>query len=66
MQATIISPAVFDYLALAQALSIPPKEVATLEQQVRNEFPHDDMLMELHLLRAVKAYANKNHLSVTP
>jgi hypothetical protein len=60
MPATITSPLMFDYLTLAQELSLSQKEIAMLEEQVQREFPHDDMLRELHLLRAVDAYASKS------
>jgi hypothetical protein len=50
---------VFDYRASVQALHVPLAEVVKLEKQAKHEFPHDEMLMELHLLRAIKAYANQ-------
>jgi hypothetical protein len=31
-----------------------------MEKEVRYEFPEDPMLMELHILRAIRSYAAKN------
>jgi len=50
----------FDYRLAAQNLHIPLKVVHDLEEEVRQEFPSDAMLMELHILRALRAYAGKN------
>jgi hypothetical protein len=47
----------FDYRSLGEALAVPPEIVQQFEQEARNEFPFDKMLMEIHILRAVKAYA---------
>jgi hypothetical protein len=47
----------FDYRSLGEKLAVPPKIVQKIEEEARNEFPFDNMLMEIHILRAVKAYA---------
>jgi hypothetical protein len=47
----------FDYATAAKELHVPSHIVRELESQVRAEFPNDSMLMELHMLRAVKAKA---------
>ena len=49
----------FDYQSVAKKLQISPKVVRTLEDQGKKEFPRDQMLMELHILRALNAYINK-------
>jgi hypothetical protein len=33
-------------------------------KEIREEIPNDKMIMELHILRALKAYANKHKLAV--
>jgi hypothetical protein len=30
------------------------------EQEAKDEFPNDVMLRELHIMRALKSYSNKN------
>ncbi|MDR3297715.1 MAG: hypothetical protein LBS94_05725 [Prevotellaceae bacterium] len=50
----------FDYLSAAKAMQIPAAVVQDLEAQVQQEFPNDAMLMELHVLRALNAYASKH------
>jgi hypothetical protein len=49
----------FDYQSAAKELKIPPKVVRELEEEVKQEFPNDAMLRELHILRALNMYANK-------
>ncbi len=45
----------FDYRAAAQRAGIADEDVARLCQVVRDEFPDDEMMFELHVLRAVLA-----------
>ena len=45
----------FDYRAAAQRAGIADQDVARLCQVVRDEFPDDEMMFELHVLRAVLA-----------
>ena len=47
----------FDYRSLVKKLTIPPEIVQKLEEEARDEFPFDNMLMEIHVLRAIKAYS---------
>jgi len=47
----------FDYRSLGEKLAVPPKIVQKIEEEAHTEFPFDNMLMEIHILRAVKAYA---------
>jgi hypothetical protein len=49
----------FDYQSVAKKLQIPSQILQDLEEQGKKEFPGDAMLMELHVLRALNAYANK-------
>jgi len=48
---------IFDYWRLGKELSVPKEIIQELEEEVRKEFPFDSMLAEIHILRAVKAYA---------
>ena len=49
----------FDYRSLGENLAIPKDIVQKLEEEARNEYPSDNMLMEIHVLRAIKSYAKK-------
>ncbi len=45
----------FNYEKIAKKAGIPSDKLEALCEIVRQEFPHDDMMYELHLLRACKA-----------
>jgi len=45
----------FDYEGVAQEAGIPDDKLAALCRQVREEFPYDDMMYELHVLGACMA-----------
>ena len=45
----------FDYEKVAREANIPPEALSELCRQVREEFPTDDMMYELHLLRVCMA-----------
>jgi len=47
----------FDYRSLGEELAVPSEVIQQYEQEAYKEFPFDNMLMEIHILRAVKAYA---------
>lgn len=49
----------FDYRAAARAAKISPAALRTLESEAADEFPGDPMLMELHILRAVRAHGGR-------
>ena len=34
---------------------LSPKEIEKIQQDVRNEFPNDDMMYELHIIRILNA-----------
>jgi hypothetical protein len=55
---------VFDYKSAAKDMKIPYNVVLDMEKEVRYEFPEDPMLMELHILRAIRSYAAKNRKTV--
>jgi len=48
----------FDYLTLGKELAVPSEIIQQFEEEAHKEFPFDNMLMEIHVLRAVKAYTN--------
>ena len=52
---TIFAP-VFDYRSVAEARGVPYNVLLGIEAEARAEFPQDSMMMELHILRAVKRY----------
>jgi hypothetical protein len=52
----------FDYRSLGENLAISKEVVKKFENEARNEFPFDNMLMEIHVLRAIKFYAKTNTL----
>ena len=45
----------FDYESIAKKADIPAPKLDALRKIVRQEFPQDDMMYELHLLRACMA-----------
>jgi len=47
----------FDYRSLGEKLAVPLEIIQQFEQEAYKEFPFDNMLMEIHILRAVKSYA---------
>jgi hypothetical protein len=48
----------FDYKTISKNLEISGEIVGRFEKEALSEFPNDSMLRELHILRALKAYAN--------
>jgi hypothetical protein len=50
----------FDYRSFGENLAIPIEVVRKFEKEARIEFPSDNMLMEIHVLRAIKSYAKMN------
>ncbi len=45
----------FDYYRVAEEMAIPKDIVRKVENDVKNEFPDDKMMYELHVLRALKS-----------
>jgi hypothetical protein len=48
----------FDYEDAAREAKIPPDKLDRLCRRVQQEFPHDQMMYELHVLRACMAIKN--------
>ncbi len=45
----------FDYEKVAREAHIPPEKLGELSHVIRQDFPRDEMMYELHLLRACMA-----------
>lgn len=45
----------FDYKKVAREMGLPVPILKRIEKEVKNEFPSDKMMFELHVLRAVKS-----------
>ena len=50
---------VFDTEKKARELGITPEVYQELKEEVKNEFPHDEMMVELHLLRVLMEYSRR-------
>lgn len=53
----------FDYEKVAREAKIPAEKMTALSRLVREEFPRDDMMYELHLLRVCMAIRD-GHVSL--
>ena len=45
----------FNYQKVAKEMHVPPTVLKGIEREVRQEFPADQMMYELHVLRAIKS-----------
>ena len=45
----------FDYESIARGVGISDADLAAISEAMREEFPTDDMMWELHILRACMA-----------
>ncbi|MBU1209131.1 MAG: hypothetical protein ABIJ85_03010 [bacterium] len=45
----------FDYQKLAKKMNMPNVTLKKIEKEVKEEFPKDKMMYELHVLRAVRS-----------
>lgn len=50
----------FDTEKKAREPGIQPEVYQKLKEEVKSEFPNDEMMFELHLLRALMEYSRKN------
>ncbi len=50
---------IFDTKRLIKELGISQEEYKELEKTVKKEFPQDEMMFQLHLLRALKSISHK-------
>jgi hypothetical protein len=50
---------IFDTKRVAREMGIPEEDYEKLEKEIKEEFPKDEMMFELHFLRALKYLAGK-------
>ena len=55
---------IFDYQSVANKFKIPDNIVQKIVKEIKEEIPNDNMIMELHVLRALKSYVNKHKFAV--
>jgi len=51
-----MSGLIFDYKQAANSAGVPNSLVQKFEDEARSEFDQDDMLFELHVLRAINEF----------
>jgi hypothetical protein len=51
---------IFNYQSVADKFGIPDAVVEDIVKETKKEIPNDNMIMELHILRALKYYVNKH------
>ena len=51
---------IFDYRSYGEEWDIPAETVQLFEKEAYDEFPNDKMLIEIHILRAIKSYIRKS------
>ena len=50
---------IFETKRIAREMGIPEEDYEKLEKEIKAEFPGDEMMFELHFLRALKYLAGK-------
>lgn len=50
---------IFDTRRIARELEVSEEDYEKLEKEIKAEFPGDEMMFELHFLRALKYLASK-------
>jgi hypothetical protein len=45
----------FDYRKVAREMKVPASILKKIKKEVKDEFPKDKMMYELHVLRAIKS-----------
>jgi hypothetical protein len=45
----------FDYQKVAKEMKVPASILKKIEKEVKDEFPKDKMMYELHVLRAIRS-----------
>ena len=55
---------IFNYQSVAEKFGIPNSIVKEIVRETRKEIPNDNLIMELHIVRALKSYANKHKIAV--
>ena len=57
--AQALTPKFFDYESLAKEHNVSTRILQRLKREIRKEFPDNDMMYELHLLRAIRVLVDK-------
>ena len=52
--------AIFDYYDAAVQAGIDQDTLSQIIQEAQSEFPFDEMMKELHIIRAISSYAAKS------
>lgn len=56
----------FDYQRVARDMKVPSAILKKIEKEVKEEFPKDKMMYELHVLRALRSrYWERHHFDRT-
>ena len=50
---------IFDYNKAAENENVPQDVLSRIVSEAQIEFPFDEMMRELHIIRAIKSYAIK-------
>ena len=51
----------FDYKSFAEKFDIDEKTLDRIIEEAYKEFPDDEMMAELHVIRAIRAYKDNLH-----
>ena len=54
-EATVEKIEYFDYPKVAKEMNVPSAILKKIEKEVKDEFPKDKMMYELHVLRALRS-----------
>lgn len=54
----------FDIKKAIKDANLSKEEEAKIKEEVRKEFPNDEMMYELHVIRAVNAYNIKHGINI--
>ena len=54
----------FDYQNVARNMKVPASIIKKIEKEVKEEFPNDKMMYELHVLRAIRSRYWENTCSL--
>lgn len=51
---------IFNYEAIARRINVPGDTLSEIGKIIRKDFPHDEMMFELHMLRVLMALERKD------
>lgn len=54
----------FNYLKIAHEMNVPKKILKDIKDEFKKEFPNDEMMYELHVLRALMSGYWKKEINV--